>query len=151
MSKSTLENAFLKAKENKFGGMKIRTGSLVFSMAGETSINAGAIYVKTKDGEFLGKIRDGNFIQSRGCEIDMNTRLAIRYAMDNPMEAALTYGKQTGSCSICGRTLHAAESIANSIGPICAEKFGFFGFVERKDSETSKAEIVNASIFPNEI
>lgn len=35
---------------------------------------------------------------------------------------ATWFGKLYGRCMICGRTLENEESIANGIGPICAEK-----------------------------
>lgn len=39
------------------------------------------------------------------------------------LAAAKEYGKLYGMCCICGRTLTNEESIAQGIGPICAEKF----------------------------
>jgi histidine ammonia-lyase len=38
-------------------------------------------------------------------------------------EAAAAYGKATGTCSCCGRELTDPVSIANGIGPICADKW----------------------------
>lgn len=39
------------------------------------------------------------------------------------MEEAAQFGKETGSCCNCGRTLTKQESIDRGIGPICAGKF----------------------------
>jgi hypothetical protein len=41
----------------------------------------------------------------------------------DPKAAAIAYGRLTGKCCVCGRTLEDAESIARGIGPICAQKF----------------------------
>lgn len=43
----------------------------------------------------------------------------------DPQKAAVEYGKQLGECSMCGRTLTDADSIAAGIGPICAAKAGW--------------------------
>lgn len=39
------------------------------------------------------------------------------------LEAA-KFGKRTGRCAVCGRTLSTNESMARGIGPVCAEKLG---------------------------
>lgn len=39
------------------------------------------------------------------------------------LESAKLYGKTTGECGICHKTLTNPESIAAGIGPICAQKF----------------------------
>lgn len=39
------------------------------------------------------------------------------------LEEAQEYGKQTGICMVCGRTLQRKESVAAGIGPICASRF----------------------------
>lgn len=39
------------------------------------------------------------------------------------LEEAKAYGKLYGVCVVCSRTLTDEESIANGIGPICAQKF----------------------------
>jgi hypothetical protein len=40
----------------------------------------------------------------------------------NPIEAAALYGRTTGVCGICHRTLTVQESVDRGIGPICYEK-----------------------------
>lgn len=42
---------------------------------------------------------------------------------EDPKGAAIAYGKATGSCGICGKTLTKQESIDAGIGPWCAGKF----------------------------
>lgn len=37
---------------------------------------------------------------------------------------AAEYGRRTGQCAICGRTLTNADSVARGIGPVCLERIG---------------------------
>jgi hypothetical protein len=122
-----LEDMFRAASINGFDKMKFRLPGLVISAAGAGSKNPGALYVKTADAErrYLGKIKDGKFWSAYGVAVPAAQMLAIRAAMDNPQEQAALYGRQNGNCCLCGRTLTAAESVRNHIGPICAEKAGF--------------------------
>ena len=41
----------------------------------------------------------------------------------DPQETVRVVGKRIGHCGVCGRELTNPESIANGIGPICAERF----------------------------
>ncbi len=41
----------------------------------------------------------------------------------DPKAASIAYGKATGSCGICSKTLTNPDSIAAGIGPVCAGKF----------------------------
>jgi hypothetical protein len=50
---------------------------------------------------------------------------AILTAAADPLAAAVAFGRETGSCSCCGRELTVKASIERGIGPICAEKFGW--------------------------
>lgn len=40
------------------------------------------------------------------------------------MAAAVTYGRRTGRCGVCGRELTDPDSIAAGIGPVCASRLG---------------------------
>jgi len=63
--------------------------------------------------------------------IGMDSRLSddvqqtIMLAANDPLTAAIQYGKVSGSCSCCGRELTDPQSIERGIGPICATKFGW--------------------------
>ena len=50
---------------------------------------------------------------------------AVESVALNPLEAALRYGRITGSCSACGRELTNHKSVEDGIGPICRDKWGF--------------------------
>ena len=45
-------------------------------------------------------------------------------AATDPLAAAIAYGRETGSCSCCGRELTNKVSIDLGIRPICREKWG---------------------------
>ena len=120
--KSPLENLFSSASESGFLKPTLRTKHLVFSRAPVTGKNPGAIYVKTKNGEYAGKIINNEIHLLRDFS---QHRQEITEAMNSPRDSAIKYGRETGQCSICGRRLDNAVSIYNAIGPICAEKLGF--------------------------
>lgn len=92
------------------------------SLAPATGKNPGAVYIKSPEGEYLGKIAGGQFKRVAAC--DDVTEQAVVQTMQDPLAAAVAYGKRTGACSICARTLSDPVSVSSGIGPICAEKFG---------------------------
>lgn len=70
--------------------------------------------------KYLGKVTP-NRLDSRLAD---NVKAVLLEAAADPLTAAIRYGKETGSCSCCGRDLTNPESIRLGIGPICREKFG---------------------------
>jgi hypothetical protein len=124
VSVEAIEVAFNNAKEAGVKHPKLRLESFVFSPAGENSKNAGAIYVKSKgDGVYLGKVMGGRLFTSRDCTTEAAERITA--VASDPKQAAIAYGMEFGSCSICARQLTDSDSVARGIGPICAEKYGF--------------------------
>jgi hypothetical protein len=119
---SHVVEAFSRAVASGLKRPKMYLGDFVFKLAPEGGRNAGAIYV-TEEGEYLGKIADGKFVASRECT-DAQKAAIVEVCAD-PKKAAEAYGQETGRCSCCGRELTDPVSIANNIGPICAERFGF--------------------------
>jgi hypothetical protein len=80
---------------------------------GWTFVDDGAAYGSRKtygkqapDGTYSGAIQD-----------------QLRTVLADPKAAMIAYGKLTGTCGVCGRILEDEVSVANGIGPICAEKF----------------------------
>jgi hypothetical protein len=119
-----IEVAFNNAKQAGVKRPKLRLDTFVFSPAGETSNNAGAIYIKNKeDGLYLGKVMGGRLFTSRDCTTEAAERIVA--VSSDPKQAAVAYGMKFGACSICGRALTDSDSIARGIGPICAENYGF--------------------------
>lgn len=70
--------------------------------------------------KYLGKVTP-NCLDSRLAD---DVKAVLFEAAADPLTAAIRYGRETGSCSCCGRDLTNAESIRLGIGPICREKFG---------------------------
>jgi hypothetical protein len=70
--------------------------------------------------KYLGKVTP-NRLDSR---LSDDVKAVLLEAAADPLTAAIRYGRETGSCSCCGRDLTNAESIRLGIGPICREKFG---------------------------
>lgn len=107
------------------GGRRLvlRIGSgLKISRAPASGRNAGHLYVKDAESGYLGKVSpDGVWHPVRGVEASVADEL--REFAAHPLGAAKEYGRRTGQCCVCGRTLTNAASIEAGIGPICAEAF----------------------------
>ena len=71
---------------------------------------------------FCGEIRGNEFIPTTKCPGII--KVQIRVFAEAPVEFLELFGKLTGSCCICGRTLTNEESVIRGIGPICAQRFG---------------------------
>lgn len=71
--------------------------------------------------KYLGKVTPA------GCDSRLpdTVKEIIMGAAQDPLSAAIKYGKVSGSCSCCGRDLTDPRSIERGIGPICATKFGW--------------------------
>ena len=146
----SLMQAFDKAKANKVQYPKMRFEGFVISPASLTGKNAGALYVKSDEGEgvYLGKVVGGIFHPTRECnEATVNKVHAI---LKDPLKEAVAYGKRVGVCSICGRRLDNKESIDRGIGPICAEKFGFLG-MPSEITPTKQVKNENVTISPPKV
>lgn len=117
---SPIHVMFAKASAAGLKRLAYRAEGLTLAPAKATSANAGAIYV-TRDSVYLGKVVGEKFVASR--EATDADRAALLVIAANPAEAAAAYGKATGTCSCCGRELTDPVSIANGIGPICADKW----------------------------
>lgn len=116
--------AFAAAREHGIKTPKLRLGRFIFSRAPDHGVNKGAIYVKIVEGAtYLGKIANGAFRPTLACNSVLTTEV-IDIA-SKPHQAAKAYGKRTGNCSCCGRTLTNGISIDLGIGPICRGRFGW--------------------------
>lgn len=125
---------FDKAREAGLKRLQYRAEGLIIKPAPSFSANAGALYVKTTDDLYIGKVVGNKFHPNR--DATQSNKEALLNIAKNPVDAAKAYGKLTGSCSCCGRTLTDPTSIELGIGPICAEKW--FGFAT---PGPSKAEV----------
>jgi len=120
---SSIVSMFDHAKTSGYKRPVYRAEGLKISLAPESSANAGALYIKTTEGDYIGKVMDGRFFGTRDAT-DEHKR-AIEAIAVNPGEAAIRYGRQTGSCACCGRPLSNKQSIDLGIGPICKDRWGF--------------------------
>jgi len=119
---SRVVEAFANATASGLKKPKMYLGDFLFKLAPATGRNKGAIYV-TEEGAYLGKIAEGKFHAARECTEAQ--RAAIVAVCAAPKKAAEAFGQETGRCSCCGLELTDPVSIANSIGPICAGRYGF--------------------------
>lgn len=123
-----------------------RAEGVVISLAKQTSVNAGMLYVKNEAGYYGGKLdgivfkpvtdgaaHDFARFEAKDGEVILRTAAAaLEVIAENPLEAAIRYGRATGYCACCGRLLvndskpdaDGLTSVERGIGPICARKFG---------------------------
>ena len=61
---------------------------------------------------------DGGYMGAKG-----HAEPILAKIVASGMDLAIAYGKATGSCGICSKTLTDPKSIEAGIGPVCAKKF----------------------------
>lgn len=98
-----------------------RAEGLILSLAPAHGKNPGAIYVKA-DQEYQGKVIGTSFQASYSAAPSILASL-LKIAAD-PLEAAVAYGRETGTCACCGRQLTDPKSVERGIGPVCARTWG---------------------------
>lgn len=76
--------------------------------AGWVFVKNGSEYVDEK----FGSQKPGQTY--RGLHADL-----VAVILEDPLEALSHYGKITGRCGVCGRTLEDEVSVARGIGPVC--------------------------------
>jgi hypothetical protein len=82
--------------------------------------NIGCVYVY-ENNQYVAKITSTGDLIGNASEDVMNL---LEDANDNLLQLAKIYGHETGTCSICARTLSDPLSIQMGIGPICAKRLG---------------------------
>lgn len=115
-----LIDALKKAVVAGKGKPKILTEKFTFSLAPATGNNAGYAYV-VAGGDYVGKIDPTGKLH--GFKVSAEMKADLMEVLENPLEAAVKYGRLTGRCSCCGRRLDNKISIDLGIGPICRAKF----------------------------
>jgi len=124
LGSKTIKEHLLFAQSKGVKYPRLVFGNYKFTLAPLTGKNAGAVYVKSKNGgNYLGKIIGLKYYPSLDARPDIWEQ--IEQFVANPLEAATIHGQQTGTCCCCGRELTAESSINAMIGPICAERYGF--------------------------
>lgn len=104
----------------RFEGVSIKPNrdNTVLWVTSQSETEMGEYGLKPK---YLGKVTPA------GCDSRLgdDVKAIIMGAANDPLSAAIKYGKVSGSCSCCGRELTDPKSIEAGIGPICATKFGW--------------------------
>ena len=120
---STIRAMFNRAVEKGHKRPTYRALGLIIFRAPDHGRNAGALYIKTDGDEYQGKItaEDKFYAVSSA---DSTTSESLKVIAADPADAAVKYGRLTGDCSCCGRTLTNKLSIERGIGPICADRMG---------------------------
>lgn len=106
-----------------------RAEGLVINLAAAHGRNPGALYVKSTNQVYGGKLVGTTFHASNdGRAQDFtpngNAYDALMVIAQDPLEAALRYGQRTGTCACCGRKLTNKLSVELGIGPVCRESWG---------------------------
>lgn len=90
--------------------------------------NAGGCWV-TSNNDLIGKIDDGGVFTFTGrpyTDKFVDEMFDFIDITNHDVKSALeSYGKMTSKCACCGLSLSNPKSVSLSMGPICAEKFGF--------------------------
>lgn len=119
---SAISALFATATDSDIKRPIFRTEQGEISRAPATGRNAGALYVKSRDDVYLGKIVGSQFRASR--EAPAGTLDWLRAVAADPTAEAIKYARRTGRCGCCGHQLVDPVSIRAGIGPVCAEKWG---------------------------
>jgi ribosomal protein L37AE/L43A len=122
VSISAIEALFATATDNDIKRPVFRAGGIEISKAPLHGANAGALYVKSDEGTYLGKIVGARFHASR--EAGPETLGTLQAVAADPTAEAIRYARLTGRCSCCGKGLVDPVSIRAGIGPVCAENWG---------------------------
>lgn len=126
--KKMIDNASLKIKRVKITLKDASGTAVVFKNAGPNSIYFGKILISNGasfgsfNNKFFGTIdTDGKFIPT--ANVNSNILSLIQEFDSDPITTAAKYGKMTGSCCFCRKTLSDKRSTDVGYGPICADKF----------------------------
>lgn len=76
----------------------------------------GWVFVKSENDDRLGSQKPGATYRGK-------YEAELKLIAADPLAAAIAFGRETGTCCCCGRTLTNPESIEAGIGPICATRF----------------------------
>ena len=115
------------AERRKYPRIKVSVEDrpLSLSRAGDRAKFPGSINVtdgkRYGDNVWYGRIKDGQWEPSRKCETWI-TEWLLKFAT-NPASVAAEYGKMTGFCCFCNKSLTDDRSISVGYGPVCADSW----------------------------
>lgn len=100
--------------------------------------NTGSCYLY-REGDYVGKLTPEGVCYSA---LHPELEPVLTEATADPVAAAQAYGRDTGACACCGRTLTDPVSIWAAIGPVCLERLA--GPEARKQAEREYREAQQA-------
>ena len=107
------------AGKNRKTKFQVRLPGITLSTVNRGA-NIGCVYV-FENNQYVGKITQNGDLKGNVSE---DVKNLLEDANDNLLQLAKIYGHESGSCSICGRTLNDPLSVQMGIGPVCAKLFG---------------------------
>ena len=143
---SKVYSLFSKAQKSiKFPKLSLKgsNGSpIVLSLAGAKSKNPGIVNI-TDGGpygsnRFYGSVfADGSYEQSYKNFPESKEVFAVLQALaDNAEKVAGSYGKLSGYCCFCRKSLTGPQSVAVGYGPVCAQNWGLAQEYKQADSQS---------------
>jgi hypothetical protein len=107
------------AVQNNVRKLQVRLPGITLSTVNRGA-NIGCVYVY-ENNQYVAKINTLGVLMGN---VSDDVKNLLEDANDNLLQLAKIYGHESGSCSICGRTLNDPLSVQMGIGPICANRFG---------------------------
>jgi hypothetical protein len=107
------------AGKNRKTKFQVRLPGITLSTVNKGA-NIGCVYL-FENNQYVGKITQNGELKGNVSE---DVKNLLEDANDNLLQLAKIYGHESGSCSICGRTLNDPLSVQMGIGPVCAKLFG---------------------------
>jgi len=114
-----LVNKMYDAVAYRAGKFQVRLPGITLSTVNKGA-NIGCVYVFECD-QYVGKITQNGELKGNVSE---DVKNLLEDANDNLLQLAKIYGHETGTCSVCARTLNDPLSVQMGIGPVCAKRFG---------------------------
>lgn len=115
--------------------LKLRFGDLaIHSVTRSDSPNAGGVYLFW-DNSYCGKITKDGVLKAP--TLPTLAHNLLNEVKEDPVEAAIKYGQETGCCAVCARTLSDPVSVFSGIGPVCLTSIA--GAEARKEMERAYA------------
>jgi hypothetical protein len=114
-----LVNTMYNAVQNNVRKLQVRLPGITLSTVNK-GVNIGCVYVY-ENNQYVAKITTFGVLMGN---VSDDVKNLLEDANDNLLQLAKIYGHESGSCSICGRTLNDPLSVQMGIGPICAKRFG---------------------------
>lgn len=125
MDKDEDDGEFISLVQKMYNAVKTKTRKFQLRLPGVTlstvtkGVNVGSLYI-FESNNYVGKITENGILKG---DVSEDVKNILLEGNDNLLQLAKIYGHETGSCSVCGRTLSDPLSIQMGIGPICAKRF----------------------------